>query len=161
MEISIEKMLIRKKINIRRFSPIDLNRIMEIEQASFALDPFSEDIFRSWYHKCPSLFIVAEIPGLVVGYMITCIFHKKGHIISIAVDPARRNKRVGRTLVYFTFNCLKASGMKMVELEVRKTNLVGICFWENLGLFPLRTIPHYYHDGTDAIKMRKLLEDGR
>lgn len=157
MEKSIGKMLMRNKINVRCFSLKDLNRIMEIEQVSFTIDPFSEDIFRIWYHKCPYLFIVAEISGVVVGYMITCIVYKKGYVVSIAVDPAYRHKSVGRTLSYFTFNCLKTSGVKMIELEVRTTNIEGIRFWENLGFFPLRTIPHFYHDGTDAIKMRKLL----
>jgi len=147
------------KINIRRFSLTDLNRVMEIERASFTIDSFSEDIFMSWYHKCPYLFIVAEILGVIVGYMITCIVHKKGYVASIAVDPAYRHKSVGKTLVYFTFNHLKTYGVKIIELEVRTTNIKGIRFWENLGFFPLRTITNYYNDGTDALKMRKLLED--
>lgn len=155
---NIEKMLIRDKINIRCFSLKDLNRIMEIEQASFDLDPFSEDIFRSWYHKCPNLFIVAEILRLVVGYMVTCTFYKNGYVVSIAVDPAYRNKSVGKTLANFTFDCLKAYGVKIVELEVRKTNRKGIGFWENLGFSTLRTITRYYHNGTAALKMRKLLK---
>ncbi len=156
---NIDKMVTINKINVRCFSLTDLNRIMEIENASFTIDSFSEDIFRSWYHKCPYLFIVAEISGVVVGYMITCIVHKKGYIASIAVDPAYRHKSVGRTLVYFTFNHLKTTGVKIVELEVRLTNIEGVRFWENLGFFTLRTIPHFYHDGIDALKMRKLLGD--
>jgi len=149
----------KNKINIRCFSLTDLNRIMEIECASFTIDSFSEDIFRSWYCKCPYLFIVAEIFGEVVGYMITCTLHKKGYVVSIAIDPAYRHKEIGRNLVDFTFNHLKKSGVKIVELEVRTENIEGIRFWENLGFFTLRTIPHFYHDGTDALKMRKLLGD--
>lgn len=145
------------KINVRCFSLTDLNRIMEIEHASFTIDSFSEDIFMSWYHKYPYLFIVAEISGVVVGYMITCIVHKKGYVASIAVDPAYRHKSVGKTLVYFTFNNLKMSGVKTVELEVRSTNIESIRFWKNLGFFPLRTISNFYNDGTDALKMRKFI----
>ncbi|MFZ3107077.1 MAG: GNAT family N-acetyltransferase [Candidatus Hydromicrobium sp.] len=150
-------MMTINKINVRCFSLTDLNRIMEIEHASFTIDSFSEDIFMSWYHKCPYLFIVAEISGVVVGYMITCIAHTKGYVASIAVDPAYRHKSVGKTLVYFTFNHLKMSGVKIIELEVRSTNIESIRFWENLGFFPLRTISNFYNDGTDALKMRKLL----
>lgn len=150
-------MMTINKINVRCFSLTDLNRIMEIEHASFTIDSFSEDIFMSWYHKCPYLFIVAEISGVVVGYMITCIAHTKGYVASIAVDPAYRHKSVGKTLVYFTFNHLKMSGVKIIELEVRSTNIESIRFWENLGFFPLRTISNFYHDGTDALKMRKFI----
>ncbi|MDP3011987.1 MAG: GNAT family N-acetyltransferase, partial [Candidatus Hydromicrobium sp.] len=121
-------------------------------------DSFSEDIFMSWYHKYPYLFIVAEISGVVVGYMITCIVHTKGYVASIAVDPAYRHKSVGKTLVYFTFNHLKTSGVKIIELEVRSTNIESIRFWENLGFFPLRTISNFYNDGTDALKMRRFIE---
>lgn len=93
-------MMTINKINVRCFSLTDLNRIMEIEHASFTIDSFSEDIFMSWYHKCPYLFIVAEISGVVVGYMITCIVHKKGYVASIAVDPAYRHKsEIGRAHV--------------------------------------------------------------
>jgi len=59
--------------------------------------------------------------------------------------------------VYFTFNHLKTSGVKIIELEVRSTNIESIRFWENLGFFPLRTISNFYNDGTDALKMRKFI----
>jgi len=49
--------------------------------------------------------------------------------------------------------------VKIIELKVRTTNIKGIRFWENLGFFFLRTITNYYNNGTDALKMRKLLKD--
>jgi len=47
--------------------------------------------------------------------------------------------------------------VKIIELEVRSTNIESIRFWENLGFFPLRTISNFYNDGTDALKMRKFI----
>jgi ribosomal-protein-alanine N-acetyltransferase len=150
------------EIRVRCFSLLDLddlNRIVEIERASFPIDAFSKATLRRLYHKCPDLFIIAEIPGIIVGYMITCIFPEKGDIVSIAIDPAYRRKGVGRTLVDFAFYNLKIFGVKVVELEVRTTNIEGIRFWESLGFFPIGTIPHFYRDGAEALRMRKSLGD--
>lgn len=144
-------------VSIRKFSFKDLSRIMEIERNSFAIDTFSEKIFLSLQRKCSNLFIVAEISEIIAGYMVTCIAHKKGRVISIAVDPVYRHKGVGSDLVNFTFNQLKTSSIRTVELEVRITNSEGICFWKSFGFSPLKIFYNYYLDGTDALIMRKLL----
>lgn len=148
-----------KELKIRRFVLSDLDRILEIEHISFSLDAFSRRTFVRLYHKCSDLFIVTEMDKKIVGYMITCSLRKKGYIASIAVDPDYRQKGVGRALTTFTFEQLKARGMEMVELEVRKTNREGIDFWEGLGFSPLRLLPNFYEDGEDAVKMRKMLRE--
>lgn len=144
-------------IHIRRFSFSDLPRILEIEHASFTVDAFSEDTFRRWYNKCPELFTVAEISGLIVGYMSSCILPEKGDIVSIAVDPLYRRKGVGRALVNYTLKEMASARVQVVELEVRKTNTEAIRFWESFGFFPVRIIPNFYRDGAEALQMRKFL----
>lgn len=145
-------------VRIRLFLLSDLPRIMEIEHASFTVDAFSEGTFKRWYAKCPDLFIIAEVSGLIVGYMITCILPEKGDIVSIAVDPLHRHKGVGRALVDYTLKELTLSKVKVVELEVRTTNVEAIRFWESFGFFPIGTIPHFYRDGAAALRMRKFLD---
>ena len=145
-------------VSIRKFSLKDLGRIIEIEHNSFNADAFSEDTFLSLYRKCSDLFIVAEISGIITGYMVTCNYWKKERVISIAVDPAYRRKGVGSTLVNFTFNQLRAFCINTLELEVRITNSEGIGFWKNFGFFTLKIVPDYYPDGTSALIMRKSLK---
>ena len=84
--------------------------------------------------------------------MVTCIAHKKGRVISIAVDPVYRHKGVGSDIVNFTFNQLKTSFIRTAELEVRITNSEGICFWKSFGFSPLIIFYNYYLDGTDALR---------
>lgn len=146
-------------ISIRKFSLKDLNRIMEIECNSFTTDTFSENTFLSLYSKCSGLFIVAEISGIITGYMVTCSYTKKARIISIAVDPVYKRRGIGTALVNFTFNQLKTFYIRAVELEVRITNKEGINFWKSFGFYPLKIVPDYYHDITDALIMKKLLEN--
>ena len=150
-------MKVNDAVIIRKFSLKELSRIMEIESASFASDAFSENIFLNLYRKCSNLFIIAEISEIIAGYMITCSTYRKWRVISIAIDPIYRRKGVGSGLVNTTFNQLKTSSIKSLELEVRITNSEGICFWKSLGFLPLKIIPNYYLNGTDALIMRKLL----
>ena len=144
-------------IRVRQFGLPDLERVMDIEFVSFGTDAFSKATFRSLYHYSADLFIIAELPGYLVGYMVTCILYQKGHIVSIAVDPTYRQKGVGRTLVNNTLHRLEAASVNEVELEVRTTNTAAIHFWESLSIKPIGTIPNYYRDGTDALRMRKFL----
>jgi ribosomal-protein-alanine N-acetyltransferase len=91
--------------------------------------------------------------------MVTSVYAKKARIISIAIDPAYKCKGIGNALVNFTFNQLKTFYIRAVELEVRITNKEGIYFWKSFSFYPIKIISNYYHDGIDAIVMRKSLEN--
>jgi len=149
------------EIYVRRFSPSDMRRVIEIERTSFAIDAFSEIIFMSWYNKCPELFILAKASGMTVGYMSTCVLNGKGDVVSIAVDPSYRRRGAGKTLADYTIKELESSTAEVVELEVRTSNIEGIRFWEDLGFFPIGTVPYFYRDGAEALQMRKLLGNNR
>jgi len=145
------------EILIRQFSPSDLDRIIELENISFQADSFSEATFKDYYHKCPDLFVVAEMSGVIVGYMITCVVSEKALVVSVAVDPGCRRKGIGSALAKSTFNRLSASGVRTVELRVRTTNTEGRRFWENLKFLPVTAIPHFYSDGAEALHMERVL----
>ena len=134
-----------------------MNRILQIEQASFNLEAFSERTFLELARRFPDLFIVAEMDKKIVGYMIACCLRGKGHVVSVGIDPCYRRRSIGSALADFVFEELKARGMKMVELEVHVTNEEGTGFWKHLGFLPLRVIRDYYGNGKDALKMRKIL----
>ena len=81
----------------------DLDRIQEVEQLSFNVDAFSNKTFLKWHYLCSNLFIVGVVDRKIVGYMITYVKDRKGHVISIAVDPSFRKKGIGSELSNFTF----------------------------------------------------------
>jgi len=147
-----------QEIRIRHFSIADLPRVLEIEPASFTMvDAWSTPIFRKWYRKCPYLFIVAEISGTIAGYMCTSIKRKTGEIESIAVDPAFRRQGVASALMDYTLREMHASGITIVELQVRTTNPGGIRFWQHVGFSPSGILPNFYDDGAEALQMKKSL----
>jgi len=150
----------RQDIHIRHFTISDLPRLLEIESTSFSMvDAWSESIFGKWYHKCQELFIVAEISGTIVGYMCTSIESKNGEIQSVAVDEAFRRRRVASALLDYTIREMHASGIKIVELQVRTTNTDGIVFWEKAGFCPTGILRNIYDDGAEALQMQKLLTE--
>ena len=147
-----------QEIHIRHFSLADLPRVLEIEPASFRkVDAWSEPIFKKWYRKCPDLFIVAEISGTIVGYMCTSIEQKTGEIESIAMEQAFRRQGVASALIGYTLKEMQASGITIVELQVRTTNTGGILFWQNAGFPPCGILPNFYDDGAEALQMKKSL----
>jgi ribosomal-protein-alanine N-acetyltransferase len=147
-----------QKIRIRHFSIADLPQALEIEPVSFRMvDAWSKPIFRKWYRRCPDLFIVAEVSGIIAGYMCTSIEQKTGEIESIAVDPAFRRQGVASALMDYTLTEMRASAITTVELQVRTSNTGGIRFWHNLGFSPSGILPNFYDDCGEALQMEKSL----
>ena len=144
-------------IHIRKVNLQDLNRILEIEKKSFTIDRFSVNTLRAYIENCSDLFFIAEVSNIVVGYMISPIQKRKGLVVSIAVEPKYRQQGIGKALVDFTINRLKSYDVAILELRVRKTNKQGISFWETLGFNPIKIIPNFYSDNTEALHMEKVL----
>ena len=69
--------------SIRLLRLSDLDRILEIERASFGEDAYDRNLFADFYHKCGDLFLVAVRGRKVCGYMVTCIGGR-------AAPPTRR-----------------------------------------------------------------------
>jgi ribosomal protein S18 acetylase RimI-like enzyme len=51
---------------------------------------------------------------------------------------------------------IKAYGVSEITLEVRQTNPAGLAFWQKQGFVPFGTLPGFYEDGEDAVRMRKI-----
>jgi ribosomal protein S18 acetylase RimI-like enzyme len=152
-------------LHIRQCTPRqDFPRILEIEGASFTSERYSEHTFWYFYRRCPDLFIVAEYEQTILGYLICCIYlqgrkqQRRGHLVSIAVDPLYRRRGIGKALVQYTFDRLETLSVAYVEIEVRIDNDVGLNFWEGFGFQKVGTIPRYYGDGCDGYRMLKYFD---
>ena len=152
-------------LRIRKCNPRpDFERILELERASFTSDSYTEHTFWYFYRRCPDLFIVAEVEGKILGYMICCIYlqgqkrQRRGHVVSIAVDPKHRREGIGKAMAKFTFARLEELSVAYVEIEVRIDNETGLCFWRSFEFQQTETLPGYYSDGGDGFKMHKYFE---
>jgi ribosomal-protein-alanine N-acetyltransferase len=153
-------MLKTTTIHVRQLAweEADIDQILEIERFSFnQYDAYSLADFERWYHYNPDLCIVAVVDGHIAGYVISRIMPGIGDLASLAVNPAYRRRGIGTALLDAIERRVRKYGVNEINLEVRKTNLTGLTFWQNMGFVPFGMLPGFYEDGEDAIRMRKLL----
>lgn len=129
---------------------------------------YGDYFFMDLYNRFPETFIVAEVNGEIVGYVMCRIelglsnfgfsgFIKKGHIVSIAVMPENRRKGIGQALVAKAMEGMRFYNAKQCFLEVRVSNTPAINLYKKMGFKVVRTISGYYSDGEDAYVMSREL----
>lgn len=141
---------------VREFNVGDLGRVYEIESRSFT-DPYHPIFLLNLYETYPRTFLVALENEMVVGYVISRAIDSSGHIIAIAVDPKKRRREIGKTLMAETIKRLKRFGVNHIWLEVRISNKDAIEFYRKLGFVKGGIVRGYYSDSEDAIILRRLI----
>lgn len=143
-----------KRYRIRKMRAADLDRILEIEHASFGKDAYDRNLFAEFFHKCGGLFLVAECEQGVCGYMITCIRGKshaaRGELVSVAVLPPERRHGAASALMDSTLRRLRLRGVTRLGLMVRVTNRKALAFYEKYGFRKLRIVRGYYEREGDG-----------
>ena len=137
-------------IHVRRAQAQDLRRILRIEQASFGADAWDAGTLHEYLRHCPQLFLVAETPSRLAGYIITCIESGKAELVSIAVAPAFRRRCIGKLLLTHTRARLQRRDIGAWWLMVRTTNEPAIRFYRRFGFVLARLVKNYYEDGASA-----------
>jgi ribosomal-protein-alanine N-acetyltransferase len=139
-------------IAIREANLADIDRIAEIEDASFP-DPYPRGLLKAFFYM-PGAYMVATDCGTIVGYTIGIIRHRTlGHLVSVAVAPGSRRAGVGRALIGETLARLADAGAKRFMLEVRESNAPALGLYKRMGFSEARKIEKYYADGESAIVM--------
>ncbi|HEY1242980.1 MAG TPA: ribosomal protein S18-alanine N-acetyltransferase [Bryobacteraceae bacterium] len=145
---------------IRPVAIADLDRIAEIEAASFGREAYDRKLFAHYAQSCRRLFLVITRRRKVVGYMITCIRGTKAaELVSVAVDPSKRQAGAASALLESTLRRLKRRGAASLRLVVRVTNTPAQAFYAKYGFRRVRVLPGYYEDGGDGIAMRRPVLD--
>jgi len=149
------------RISVRPFRADDIERILQIERASFGADAYDRKLFAELFDQCGELFLVAVTNGRICGYMVTCMRGRKlpnaAEVVSIAVHPASRGRGAASSLLRNTLRRLRLQGATRLTLMVKVTNENARRFYENNAFERVRKVPGYYEDGTDGLLMRKEL----
>ena len=144
---------------IRPAVPADLNRIVEIENASFGQEAYDRKLFADYLLRCGKLFVVLERGRRVHAYMITCMRGhapgSKAELVSVAVDPAARQTGAAAALLNSTLRRLRRRGATRLHLVVRVTNGPARALYEKYGFRRVRVVRGYYEDGGDGISMSR------
>ena len=148
---------------IRRCDESDLAVVIDINMAALP-EHYSDYFFESILRELPEAFIVAELDGRVVGYIMCKIefgfsnfrklgFVKKGHVVSVAVLEEHRGKGLGKALMLEGINGVMHKKSDEIYLEVRVSNAGAIKMYERLAFETKSRLRSYYRDSEDAYLM--------
>ncbi len=142
------------RLEVRPFRSRDLDRILEIELASFGPDAWDRELFLEYFRRCPELFLVARHGRRTCSYIITCTGPKEAELVSIAVDPRDRLRGLGRAMLDETLAQLRSRRVSTWWLMVATSNTPAIRFYESYGFVRKRQTKRYYGPGRDAWRMK-------
>ena len=134
---------------IRRVEALDAPGVYAVERACFR-DPYPSEFLNDLIETQQDRFFVAKDDGEVIGYAVASASGKKGHVVSVAVDPRYRRRQIGAALLSAVTDRLAKEGVEQIHLEVRKGNAGAILFYQQMGYHVSSEIEHYYADGEDA-----------
>jgi ribosomal-protein-alanine N-acetyltransferase len=142
---------------IRKMNLGDVSAIAELEKQCFS-DPWSENSIASEVDNRLSYWLVAEIEGVIAGYVGSQTVLDAADMMNLAVSPGHRRKGIGQALVNALVEHLRQNKVIALLLEVRVSNAPAIALYESLGFEQVGRRPKYYHNPReDALIMRKEL----
>jgi len=144
---------------VRDFKAEDFDLLWRMDQECFAPGiSYSKEELKSYIRHRGSFTLVAadviegEIQGFIIGHCVTT-----GHIITIDVSPEARRSGVGSLLLRAAEDRMRQAGCHWVGLETAVDNVTALSFYKRHGYNVVRTWPHYYSNGVDALVLRKEL----
>jgi [ribosomal protein S18]-alanine N-acetyltransferase len=141
-------------LRIRRLGRADLDRVMEIERASFST-PWRLNTFEGLLLRSDSDLLAAVRDQALVGYAICWTIGDQAELGNVAVAPTERGAGTGRHLVEAALATVRARGAHECFLEVRESNAVARALYERLGFDAIGRRPRYYTQPVeDALVMR-------
>jgi [ribosomal protein S18]-alanine N-acetyltransferase len=149
--------------DIRRCDRDDIESVMLINSKTLP-EHYSDYFYVEILTEFPETFLVADLAGQVIGYIMCRLEYgfshikklglaRKGHVISIAVLEEHRGKGVGTRLITTAHQEILKKSASEVYLEVRVTNAEAIGLYQKLGYRVTGRLEAYYKDGEPALLM--------
>jgi ribosomal protein S18 acetylase RimI-like enzyme len=150
-------------VNYCKANLLDLFAIGQLEEACFPVEAFSRRLIKNLLVSANAVvFKAAEPTGEIIGNIIGTTKKENsssvGRIFSLCVLTGHRKRGVATHLVQLLEEEFRLRDIRKIRLEVSTRNNVARMFYERLGYHTtFNVLPHFYHDGTDAVVMRKYL----
>jgi ribosomal-protein-alanine acetyltransferase len=144
---------------IRQARSSDLDRLVEIEMASFAGDRLSRRSLARLIGRGTAEVLVAEDRGTIAAYAVI-LFHARrprARLYSIAVDPMFSGKGLGSAVLAAGEDIARARGATAIRLEVRQDNDAAQGLYRRAGYRQTGSKRGYYSDGATALTFEKAL----
>lgn len=133
----------------------------EVEDASELARIHAAGFYRGWpreefvsfleEHNTP-VYVACDAKRRIAGFALIRTVADEAELLTIAVDPRWRGKKVGRALLEAAFADLMLSPAKRMFLEVDEQNAAAIRLYKGLGFTTISSRKGYYPrpDGSAA-----------
>lgn len=144
-------------MRIRYFAVSDLRSVFDLA-CSALKERYTWTLFINLQSYWPEGFIVIEDLGAIKGFILgVMVSRMQARILMLAVGENLRRKGYASLLFrQFCMECAK-KGVRYLTLEVRRSNLPAIRFYEKMGFQITGEINRFYTDGEDAYRMHVFL----
>ena len=152
---------VAEAFRLRECRAADIERLCEIDAACFpAKVAFPPQEMRATLQQAGASAIIAEtredeIAGFIVAAQVR---PKKGHIVTVDVQPKFRRRGLGEQLMLAASKRLAEAGVETVRLETAIGNRPAQALFRKLGFERIAKAKAYYPDGSDAWVMEKQLQ---
>lgn len=152
---------------IRRCERDDIPSVIDINALTLP-EHYSDYFYYEILNEFPETFLVAELDGALIGYVMCRIEYgfshlrrlglaRKGHVVSIAVKEEHRGKGIGSLLMRSAQEAMASKAATESYLEVRVSNSQAITLYQRLEYRVSGRLEAYYKDGEAALVMAKQL----
>jgi ribosomal-protein-alanine N-acetyltransferase len=127
---------------LRAMTSVDLKAVLAIEEICQST-PWSPGNFRDCLHsgyQCQ----VAAVDGEPVAFMVLSSVLDETHLLNIAVAPAWQRRGLARWMLTEALTDAVSSGITVMYLEVRASNLHAQRLYQQLGFQEAGRRRHYY-----------------
>lgn len=146
--------------SVLRIRQVQSNDIITVVRLAYENLPerYNPILFNTFYQKFAQGFLVAEHEKRLAGFLVGIRKSKHhGRILMLAVTPQQRRKGIGSALLASFLLQMKKICVHSIELEVRTTNTIALCFYSKHGFAIQRVIKGLYQNGDDAYLMHHQL----
>jgi ribosomal-protein-alanine N-acetyltransferase len=96
----------------------------------------------------------AEVEGRLAAFILTQPRGRYGHVITVDVDAAHRRQGLGERLMRAAEEHYRGLGARGMVLEAAVNNAAALSFYARLGYRVERTLPGYYAEDLDGLRLR-------
>jgi ribosomal-protein-alanine N-acetyltransferase len=146
---------------VRRARPADLPAILDLEVASFQdYRRASPASLRRSLTSAHQSFWVIDHPaggGRLAALLVLWHFPRRWRVYDIATHPDARGHGFGRELMLHAEALARKAGATIMSLEAEEQDRRLVRWYESQGYAVVARLPHFYHNGCAAVRMRKPL----
>jgi len=142
---------------IRPATIADLAVLTALENRTFNHDKISRRSLRNFLATSKNLLLVAGDPVVAYGLILFRRGSSLGRVYSLTVAPEARGQGYARRLMLALEEVAYQRGIVALRLEVAKSNPAAIQLYHSLGYQLIKSLPGYYQNGDEALRMEKAL----